>query len=164
MYQTPLSDWLTRFTSEYVCPKCGHFNPSPRMKREHADGGLPRTPASASFAPTQRSHLSREVREYDGSVSPPLTSPAMSRFSRTNSPGPQIPHHGSTEGLNTHGGLSSSLARAPSPAHSDASRDPGRGRPSSREEVADTSMRDTSRDADAITTSSSTGKMDVDSS
>lgn len=40
--------------SEYTCPKCGHFNPSPRMKREGRAGSMsppPITPGTATSLP-----------------------------------------------------------------------------------------------------------------
>ena len=40
---------LTRFArAEYVCPKCGYFNPSARTLREIKEGKMPRSPETRS--------------------------------------------------------------------------------------------------------------------
>ncbi|KAG8851390.1 hypothetical protein FRB96_009227 [Tulasnella sp. 330] len=55
---------------KYLCPKCGFFNASPRMKRENP---TPLNTAVPQFT-AQKSPLGRRA---DGSISPPMTSPGV---------------------------------------------------------------------------------------
>ena len=58
--------------TEYVCPKCGYFNPSARALRDIKEGKAPRSPEVRS--PTQGVAMSASM---NGNFAPPVGAPAQ---------------------------------------------------------------------------------------